>query len=230
MTMDRIDNEISASTGSYITGVYGWMTLGLLLTAMVAFGIDNSPGILALVAGNSLLIVLLLVLEVAAVGILAAAINRLSIQLARVIFVIYAILNGITLSGLFVIFTGQSLFTTFFTAGLTFGIMSLWGMTTKSNLTRAGNIALMFLVGLIVATLINLFFHSSVLYWSSTVLGIFIFVILIAVDTQKIRNIAGDAPVDPGRMAIVGALTLYLDLINLVLFLLRIFGRRRREW
>ena len=142
----------------------------------------------------------------------------------------YAALNGLTLSAVFIIFTSESIATTFFITAATFAIMSFYGYYTKKDLTTIGNLAFMGLIGLIIASVVNIFFHNEIVYWITTYAGILIFVTLIAYDTQKIKkmNVIGNEGTEEDKKeAIIGALILYLDFINLFLYLLRLFGRRK---
>ena len=151
-------------------------------------------------------------------------------QTATLIFILYSVLNGLTLSIVFLIFTKESIASTFFITAGTFAIMSIYGYFTKNDLTTLGNLCIMGLIGLILASIINYFILDQTLYWISTYAGILIFIGLIAYDTQKIKkiNIIGNEGTDEDKKeAIIGALTLYLDFINLFLRLLRLFGRRK---
>jgi FtsH-binding integral membrane protein len=170
----------------------------------------------------------LLILEIILVITLAAAIMRLPTGVATTLFIVYAALNGLTLSGIFYAYTASSLASTFFITAGTFGVMGFYGYTTKRDLTRIGNLALMALLGVILATVVNFFVHLAIIYWVTTYLGVLIFVALIAYDTQKLKRMNAAAGGDSARrLSILGALMLYLDFINLFLFLLRIFGRQR---
>ena len=156
--------------------------------------------------------------------------QKISAASAGIVFLLYAILNGITFSLIFLIYTSSSIALTFLITAGTFGIMSLYGYFTKRDLTTVGNIATMALIGLIIASVINLFLSNDIVYWITTYAGVLIFVALTAYDTQKLKQLylVGESTVGGERKeAIVGALTLYLDFINLFLLLLRIFGRQR---
>jgi hypothetical protein len=173
--------------------------------------------------------IFLLIAEILLVGTLSLRIERMSLFTCTLIFLGYSILNGITLAPLFLIYTKSSIATTFFIVSGTFAAMSLYGYFTKQDLTKWGSILIMALIGLIVATLINLFLKSTMVYWITTYAGVFIFVGLIAYDTQKLKemNVIGNEGTEEDRKeAIMGALTLYLDFINLFIYLLRIFGKR----
>jgi FtsH-binding integral membrane protein len=183
-----------------------------------------------LVFGNRWTFFGLIILEFAAVGVLVSLINRMTANVATLIFILYSIFNGITLSCIFTKYTSESIASTFFVTAGTFAAMSLYGYTTKTDLTKWGNLLFMGVIGLIIASVVNWFLQSSMLYWITTCVGVIIFVGLTAYDTQKIKqtNIIGNEGTDQDhKEAIMGALTLYLDFINLFLYLLRIFGRRK---
>jgi FtsH-binding integral membrane protein len=211
---------------SIISQAYLWMTVGLAVTGVVAALVAASPAMLTFIFGNVFIFFGLLLVEIILVITLSAAIMRLSTGVATTIFVVYAALNGLTLSGIFIRYTTASLASTFFITAGTFAIMGIYGYTTKRDLTRIGNLALMALIGLILASLVNLFLQNAVVYWITTYVGILIFVALIAYDTQKLKNLNASGET-AGRLSILGALMLYLDFINLFLLLLRIFGRGR---
>jgi len=165
----------------------------------------------------------------ALVWVIAASLDRLSLGMVSFLFVFYSLLNGATLSFIFVLYTAESIASTFIVTGLTFGAMSVYGFTTKKDLSKWGSILFMALIGLIIASVVNIFFADSTLYWIITYAGILIFVGLIAYDTQKLKNIAYQVSDEQtaGKLAIRGALSLYLDFINLFLLLLRLLGNRR---
>lgn len=223
-------SQVEIETRNFITKVYGWMCLGLTATALVAFYISQIPSAMNALFRFPLLFIGLIILELVLVGALAGWVHKMSPQIAALTFVGYAALNGVTLSIIFLAYTMESIASTFFiTAGL-FGIMSFYGYTTKTDLTSIGNICFMALIGLILASVVNIFFKNSALYWITTYAGILIFVGLTAYDTQKIKalNVIGNEGTPEDRKeAIIGALTLYLDFINLFLMLLRLFGKRR---
>ncbi|MFB6343100.1 Bax inhibitor-1/YccA family protein [Saccharicrinis sp. FJH62] len=222
--------EVAAEQQRFITKVYGWMTFALAITGLIAMWISSTPQIVNVIAGNRFLFFGLLIGELVLVGSLASMVQRISAQLATLLFVLYAVLNGLTFSVIFLLFTTESIASTFLITAGTFGVMSFYGYVTKSDLTRMGNLLFMALIGLIIASVVNFFFQNEMLYWITTYAGVFIFVGLVAYDTQKIKkmNIIGNEGTEEDKKeAIMGALTLYLDFINLFLFLLRIFGRRR---
>jgi FtsH-binding integral membrane protein len=180
--------------------------------------------------GNSLIFWGLIIGEFICVAVLVSIVSRISSNTATFIFLGYSALNGLTLSGIFLIYTSQSIASTFFVTAITFGVMSTYGYFTKRDLTSIGNLATMALVGIFIASIVNIFLGSEILYWIITYVGVLIFVALIARDTQKIKelNIIGNEGTEEDKKeAIMGALTLYLDFINLFLFLLRLLGRRK---
>ena len=219
-----------AAQRSFIARVYGWMTAALIMTGLVAaYTITNHRLLLAIATDRTFFIGLILG-ELAIVLILSAMINKLSAFAATLGFLVYAVINGLTLSIVFLAYTESSIATAFFVTAGTFGIMSAYGYFTKRDLTTVGNLCLMGLFGLILASLANLFLRSGGIYWATTYLGILIFVGLTAYDTQKLKGLAAveEQGEDVARKAaVIGALALYLDFINLFLRLLRILGRRR---
>jgi uncharacterized protein len=219
-------DQVEVQQRSIVSQAYLWMTAGLAVTGAVAAVIASSPAMLAKITGNGVIFFGLLILEIILVITLSAAIMRLPTGVALTIFVVYAALNGLTLSGIFLAYSGPSLASTFFITAGTFAIMGIYGYTTKRDLTRIGNLALMALIGLILASVVNLFLQNTVVYWIITYVGILIFVALIAYDTQMLKRLSASGET-AGRLAILGALRLYLDFINLFLLLLRIFGGGR---
>jgi FtsH-binding integral membrane protein len=214
---------------SIMSQVYAWMTAGLLVTGAVAAYTANSPALLELIFGNRFTIWILFIAQIAMVVGLSAAIGRLSTGTAIALFIGYAALNGLTLSAIFLVYTRESIGQVFFATAGTFGVMSLYGYTTKRDLSSIGNILTMALFGFFIGTIINYFWANSTLYWLLTYLGIAVFIGLTAWDTQQIKNMSQQAhdDVSARRVAILGALKLYLDFINLFILLLRIFGGRR---
>ncbi len=225
---DQRQASIEAEQARFITKVYGWMSIGLALTGAVAYLVASSPTMLQLIFGNRLIFFGLVIGELLMVGYLAAAVTRMSAATATLVYMLYAVLNGVTLSGIFIMYTGASIVGTFLITGGTFAAMSAYGYFTKQDLTKAGNLLYMALIGLVIASAVNIFFRNPMMYWIITYAGILIFVGLTAYDTQKIKemNIIGNEGTEEDhKEAIMGALTLYLDFINLFLYLLRLFGR-----
>jgi hypothetical protein len=212
---------------SIMAQVYAWMTAGLLTTGAVAM-LTASTGLADLLFSTPLFFVLFLV-EIGLVWFLSARIMRLAPATATALFLVYSLINGLTLSVIFLAYTQASIASTFFITGGTFGLMSVYGYTTKRDLTRVGSLLVMALIGFLLASIVNIFLASSALYWILTYAGIAIFVGLTAWDTQKIRRLSSSvsSESDGHRVAIIGALMLYLDFVNLFLLLLRLFGRRR---
>lgn len=226
LTTDQIQKE----QASFITKVYAWMCGALMVTGLVSMWTASTPALVEIINGNSIIFFGLIIAEFLCVAYLAAAVEKISSQTATIILIGYAALNGLTLSALFLIYTSESIAITFFITAGTFGIMSIYGYYTKKDLTTIGNIAFMAMIGLIIASVVNIFFYNETLYWITTYVGILIFVTLTAYDTQKIKkmNIIGNEGTEEDKKeAIMGALTLYLDFINLFLYLLRIFGRKK---
>lgn len=223
--MGAMDQVINVQN-RIIRQVYAWMGAGLTLTALLAVMTVSSPSMLQLVIGNRFVFFGLIIGELALVVVLSAAINRLSAAMAMLLFIAYASLNGVTLSVIFLAYTAESIASTFLITGGMFGAMSAYGYLTRRDLTSWGSFLFMGLIGIVIASLVNIFFGVSILYWISTYCGIIVFTGLTAYDTQKIKAFAlrGEVGTKP---AILGALTLYLDFINLFLMLLRLFGRRR---
>ena len=221
--------DVSAAFPVLMRKVYVWMTLALVITGFTAYGVATSPGIQQLVFGNSIVMWGLIIAEFALVIGVSAAINKLSLTTATLMFILYSIINGALLSSIFLIYTASSIATVFFITAGTFGAMALVGYTTKTDLTSMGKILFMALIGLVIATLVNLFVKSSGFTLILSYVGVLIFVGLTAYDSQKIKQMMLQAP-DAGesaqKLALLGALTLYLDFINLFIYLLRIFGKR----
>ncbi len=212
----------------FIRRVYNWMALGLAVTAIVALYAVNSGLIFSLLR-NPIIMIVLIVGELGLVIALSAAIGRFQSSTALFMFFAYSFLNGLTISTIFLVYTKASIANTFFITAGTFAAMSLYGYTTKRDLTSMGSFLMMGLFGIIIASFVNFFFRSPAFYWLITYAGIAIFVGLTAYDAQKIKEMAyaGFSGSEEERKgAVIGALRLYLDFINLFLLLLRIFGRR----
>ena len=224
------DLEMQAAFPVLMRKVYTWMTLALVLTGLTAYGVATSPGIMMALYSNSALMWGLVIAEFALVIGISAAINRLSLATATLMFVAYSVINGAMLSSIFMIYTAASIASVFFITAATFAVMALIGYTTKTDLTSVGKLLFMALIGLVIATIVNMFIGSSTLTMICSYVGVLIFVGLTAYDSQKIKHMLMQAP-DAGessqKLALLGALTLYLDFINLFIYLLRIFGDRR---
>lgn len=216
----------------YVRSVYNWMAIGLALTGFTAYYVSNSESLLRLVFGNPLLLMVLIIAELGLVFAIAGMVNRMSAGTATALFVIYSALNGVTLSSIFLVYARASIVSTFFICAATFIACSLYGWTTKKDLTSLGGFMMMGLIGIVIASLVNMFVRSSSMSMIISYIGVFVFVGLTAYDTQKIKNMAMTQPanLDGGvirKGAILGALSLYLDFINLFLMILNIFGQRR---
>ena len=229
-TMTR-EQELSMSTAFPILmrKVYVWMTLALVITGATAYGVATSPGLMMAIATNKLLFWGLIIAEFGLVVAISAAINKLSLTTATLLFVLYSVINGATLSFIFAIYTMSSIASVFFITAGTFAVMAVIGYTTKKDLTSMGKILFMALIGIIIATVVNIFLKSTGLQMIVSYLGVLIFVGLTAYDSQKIKQMllmAPDAGEGAQKIALLGALSLYLDFVNLFIYLLRIFGRR----
>ena len=221
--------SMSAAFPLLMRKVYVWMTLALVITGFTSYGVATSPGILQAIYGNQLLFWGMIIAEFALVIGVSAAIHRLSLTTATLMFILYSVINGALLSYIFLVYTASSVATVFFITAGTFGAMALLGYTTKTDLSSIGKYLIMALIGLIIATVVNLFIQSTGFTLILSYVGVLIFVGLTAYDSQKIKQMLLQAP-DAGegaqKLALLGALTLYLDFINLFIYLLRIFGRR----
>ncbi len=223
------EEQIKTHQSTFITKVYAWMSIALILTGLVAYWASTTPSVIEAIFSNTLVFYGMLIGELLLVGYLVTVINKISYQTAQLVFLIYSILNGLTLSMVFLVYTSETIYSTFFVTAGTFGVMSLYGYYTKKDLTRIGNLAFMALIGIIIASIVNIFLQSPMLYWITTYVGVLIFVGLIAYDTQKLKNLSLSVDIDSEagqKGALMGALTLYLDFINLFLLLLRVLGRR----
>ena len=210
--------------------VFGWMFIGLLVTAITAFFTASSPTLLTTILTNNVYWIGLLIAEVVLVIVLTARIHKMSKATAMVSFLLYSFINGLTLSTIFLIYTLSSIYSVFFiTAGM-FGVMALYGYTTKKDLSKLGSILLMALIGIILASVVNIFWLNDTFSFIVAVIGVIVFVGLTAYDVQKIKVMAGNIDNSDDfatKFAIIGALTLYLDFINLFIKLLSILGKNR---
>ncbi|MDR0816328.1 MAG: Bax inhibitor-1/YccA family protein [Desulfovibrio sp.] len=215
----------------YMRQVYQWMSAGMALTAAVAYGVASSPGLQQAILGNSLITVALIVVQFGLVIALSAAVHKMSGQTATGLFLLYSALTGAMLSSIFVVYPIASISNAFLATAGTFLAMSLYGTVTKRDLTAFGSFLFMGLIGIVIAMLVNIFLQSTLMDFIITCLGVLIFTGLTAHDTQKLRRFGETAPLNDGtavrRGAILGALTLYLDFINLFLLLLRLFSTNR---
>ena len=218
-------------TNTLMNSVYQWMMVGLLLSGFSAFMVTHSSFLLHLLFGNPYAIWMLFFIELGLVVAISAGINKMDVSTARVLFVLFSIVDGMTLASIFLIYTEASIVTTFFIAAMTFGVMSLYGYFTESDLSSWGGMLFAGLIGIIIALVVNFFLQSPAFEWWISVIGVIIFVGLTAYDTQKIKQMgeamANDDAQSLSRVAIVGALALYLDFINLFIMMLEFFGNRR---
>lgn len=229
---DILNSNPAVSNPSYIaqymTKVYGWMVAALLVTAAVAWFTASNAAMVEIIFGNRILFFGLIIGQIFLVGFLSLRISKMSAATAAIVFLAYAMLNGFTFAIYLLAFSASSVFLVFAITAGTFAVMSAIGYFTKTDLTSFGRLMIMGLVGVIIASLVNIFMHSSTLYYIISYVAVGIFVGLIAYDTQKIKAYAlMDAEEDRKRGAIIGALALYLDFINLFVYLLRLLGSRR---
>lgn len=224
------DYAMSTAFPALMRKVFVWMTLALAITGLTAYGVATSPAILSLIFSSKVTFFGLIIAEFALVFAISGAINRLSLSTATMLFILYSVINGATLSSIFFAFSVATIGKVFFITAGTFGAMALVGYTTKTDLTSMGKLLFMALLGIIIASVVNMFVASSGLDLILSYVGVLVFVGLTAYDTQKIKQMCQSAP-DAGesaqKLALIGALSLYLDFINLFLYLLRIFGNNR---
>jgi FtsH-binding integral membrane protein len=229
ISLERTQAQVQVN--SFIRSVYNWMAIGLGLTGFVAFYVASSESLIRLIFGNQLLFFGLIIAELALVFSISARVHKMQASTATGLFVLYAGLNGVTLSSIFLVYAQSSIASTFLVCALTFAACSVYGMTTKRDLTSLGGFMAMGLIGIIIASVINIFVRSTGMAMIISYIGVFVFVGLTAYDTQKLKTMALTQPagLDGGvirKGAILGALSLYLDFINLFLMLLRILGNR----
>ena len=222
----RTADQVAIAQNTLIRAVYAWMGGGLMITALMAMVTISSPAMINALLGNRLVFYGLIFGELGLVIAISGAINRLSAAMASMLFVLYAALNGVTFSVIFAVYTAESIGSTFVITAATFGAMSVYGYVTKRDLTGWGSFLFMGLIGVVIASVVNIFTQSSAAAWVISALGVIVFTGLTAYDTQKIKAMAA-AGAEGRKPAILGALTLYLDFINLFLMLLRLLGNRR---
>lgn len=224
--------ELDRRTSSFMSGVYGWMSCALAITAGTAYYIASTPAVFSYIYTHSGILLGLFFAQMALVFAITFFLNRISFATALVLFLVYAATLGITLSSIFYVYTESSILTTFLTTAGMFGVMSLYGYVTKADLTSVGSISFMVLIGLVIGMLVNMFLKSEQFDYILSGVGVVIFTLLTAYDTQKMKNIARSMVTEQemiSKMTLIGALTLYLDFINLFLFLLRFMGNRREQ-
>lgn len=221
------DFAVGARISNVLKGVYLRMTFGLLVTALVSLLAVNM-GFLQIMIQAPMLYWGLFIAEIIIVIALSARIGKMSSAAAAGMFYLFAVVNGLSLTPIFAVYTGASIAKTFFICAGTFGAMSIYGYTTKSDLSRMGSLLIMALFGLIICSIIGMFWHNTGFEWIISFLGVAIFIGLTAWDTQQIKRMAETMPASTaGHLATLGALNLYLDFINLFLYLLRFFGSSR---
>lgn len=225
------DVQAQVRVNSFIQSVYNWMGIGLGLTGVIAYFTAHSPVMRNLIHGNPMFFFGLIIVELGLVFYLSARVARIQASTATGLFVLYAALNGLTLSFIFIVYTGASIASTFFVCAATFLACSVYGMITKRDLTSLGGFMFMGLIGIIIASVVNLFIGSSGMTMIISYIGVFVFIGLTAYDTQKLKHMAMTQPADLEtgvirKGAIIGALSLYLDFINMFLMLLHILGAR----
>jgi hypothetical protein len=223
--------QAQVQVNEFIRSVYNWMAIGLSLTGFVAFYISQNETLLRLILGNRLIFFGLIIAELALVFSISARVQKMQASTATGMFILYAALNGATLSVIFLVYTRSAIASTFFICAATFVACSIFGMTTKRDLTSLGGFMMMGLFGIIIASVVNMFVRSTGMSMIISYIGVFVFIGLTAYDTQKLKAMALTQPagLEAGvvrKGAILGALSLYLDFINLFLMLLHIFGRR----
>lgn len=226
------ESEVEARQGlnAYISKVFSWMFIGLVVTAFVAFAVSSSYTFMVFLARNIFLFYGLMIGEVILVAVLSRRIMKLSFAAAFSMFLLYAAVNGITFALIFALYAGETIWSTFLITSVTFGVMALYGRFARTDLTQFRSVLFMGLIGVAVLSIVNIFLNSSPLGWIISIIGLFVFLGLTAYDTQKLK---GYYYATDGQMAlrqnlgVMGALSLYLDFINLFLMLLRLFGRRR---
>jgi hypothetical protein len=222
----------SQAVSVFLAKVFYWMAIGLGLTAIAAFLVGQSPVLQQLIFGNQLLFFGLIVGELVMVFYLVSRVEKLSAAKATGVFIAYSVLNGVTISSILLVYTGTSIFTTFLTTCAMFGAMAVYGTVTKKDLSSWGSFLFMGLIGLIIASLVNLFLASPMISWVISGIGVLIFTGLTAYDVQRLTKMGESGIMERGesairKTAIMGALALYLDFINLFLMLLHFFGERR---
>ena len=221
---------MSAAFPALMRKVYVWMAMALAITAITAYGVASSPALTSLIFGNKLIFFGLIIAELVLVFWVSARIEKLSLTKATLMFIVYSVLNGATLATIFFAYSPEIITKTFFVTAGTFGAMAVYGYFTKSDLSSWGKLLIMAVIGLIIAGLVNIFVRNSLMDFVISVVGVLIFVGLTAYDSQKIKRMLmmqADMGETAQKVALMGALSLYLDFINLFLYLLRLFGRER---
>ncbi|CRL59621.1 Bax inhibitor-1/YccA family protein [Proteus penneri] len=231
----RSNDSIVQRTGSglqtFMAQVYGWMTVGLLLTAFVALYVASSEALLSMIFSSKIVFFGLIIAQLGLVFVLSGMVHKMSGAMATSLFMLYSVLTGVTISSVLLVYTASSIASTFFICAAMFGALSIYGYTTKRSLTGMGSFLFMGLIGIIIASIVNIFMQSSMMSMVISYAGVLIFAGLTAYDTQKLKDMGNkinqEDKENMRRYSIMGALTLYLDFINLFLMLLRILGDRR---
>ena len=228
---NQVIQSVNTAYRTLMGKVYLWMTLALAVTGLTSLYVASSPGLVQSIFASRGTFWLLVIAELALVFILSARIMKMSFSTAGIMFALYSVLNGVTMSFIFIAYTSTSIATAFFVTAGMFAAMSFIGFVTKKDLSSFGSFFTMALIGLIIASVANIFLNSSVMYWIITYVGVLLFVGLTAYDTQKIKQMLieyGDEVNDSTqKLALIGSLSLYLDFINLFLYILRLFGNNK---
>jgi uncharacterized protein len=227
LTRTHTDSAAAERVSAFLWKVYAWMAIGLGITAVVAYGVVSSPDILRALVLNRIMFFGLIIAELGLVFYISARAEKLTPQMAAGLFALYSALNGVTLSVVLIAYTGESVATTFMVTAGMFGGLAFWGSTTKRSLAGVGQFMFMGLIGIVLASIVGMFWQSDMLQFLISVVGVIVFTGLTAYDAQRLKHMALSLP--DGQVAsyaIVGALSLYLDFINLFLMLLRFTGRR----
>ena len=228
---NQVIQSVNTAYRTLMGKVYLWMTLALAVTGLTSLYVASSPGLVQSIFASRGTFWLLVIAELALVFILSARIMKMSFSTAGIMFALYSVLNGVTMSFIFIAYPSTSIATAFFVTAGMFAAMSFIGFVTKKDLSSFGSFFTMALIGLIIASVVNIFLNSSVMYWIITYVGVLLFVGLTAYDTQKIKQMLieyGDEVNDSTqKLALIGSLSLYLDFINLFLYILRLFGNNK---
>jgi FtsH-binding integral membrane protein len=228
--MNYSQYSVAEQSSNFIYKVYAWMSAALAITAGTAYYVASSPALFQMLMGNSAVMIGLIIAQFALVLVLSFLLMRMNFITALASFIVYSVLVGITLSAIFYVYTAGSIYVTFAVTAGTFGVMCVYGYFTKSDLTSIGNLALMALIGMIIGSLVNMFLRSAAFDYVLALIGVVVFTLLTAYDMQKIKQLGQTMVAERetmNKVAILGALTLYLDFLNLFLSLLRIMGNRR---
>jgi len=220
MGTPSFSRTITVERSSSMAAVYGWMAVGLALTALVSTTVVGSPELFRALFGNRALFFGMILAEFGLVFAISGFAIRMGAAVAAPLFLLYSALNGVTISGIFLVYTGQSIASAFISTAGTFAVMSVYGLTTKKDLSSLGSFCFMGLVGIVIASVVNIFLHSPLVQFVVSGIGLIVFIGLTAYDTQKLKGASGGA-------AVAGALALYLDFVNMFLFILQLFGGRR---